>query len=402
MMIGGGPSTDRSHIPLTRCFARRCRSSRTSSPMRRTSSPLRRGEPAIWPSAITSPATTSPGLGAPTLLGRPILPDDDSPARPRGRGADSPILGPAIRFRSRRAEPGDPSEPRTAHSSGRHAAVLSGAAAGPRDRSVRPISMVAGSGPAYYSLAAPDVWWVQVFARLKPGISEQAATAAMQQVFARHIEAVRRFGRQRAKDAAPRAGAWRPGRGSAARVDRKRDLHSRGRSGDRSADCVRKSRKSAAGTIQRPQQRNRDTRFHRGEPRTAAAADARRKFFAGRHGRSGRTAACKATVPGDARSFFGNGCVGSGRAPRPSYAGFTFAISIGTGLLFGTLPAWRAAQVNPAPALKETASIAAGAERSCCGARPRVVSNRALPGAGDRHGPVRANAAEPGGGRPGF
>ena len=40
-----------------------------------------------------------------------------------------------------------------------------------------PISTVAETGPSYYDLNAPDVWWVQVFARIRPGVSDGAGAA---------------------------------------------------------------------------------------------------------------------------------------------------------------------------------------------------------------------------------
>jgi predicted permease len=50
-----------------------------------------------------------------------------------------------------------------------------------------PMSMVPATAPPYYSLA-PDYWWVQIFARLRPGASEETATAAVEATLAHHIE----------------------------------------------------------------------------------------------------------------------------------------------------------------------------------------------------------------------
>ena len=51
-----------------------------------------------------------------------------------------------------------------------------------------PMTMAADLSPRRFSLAKPDVWWVQTFGRLRAGASEQAAQAAAQAALAHVVE----------------------------------------------------------------------------------------------------------------------------------------------------------------------------------------------------------------------
>jgi predicted permease len=51
-----------------------------------------------------------------------------------------------------------------------------------------PMSMVPETAPPYYRLRDPQDWWVEIFGRLRPGASEDAAAAAVQAALAHQIE----------------------------------------------------------------------------------------------------------------------------------------------------------------------------------------------------------------------
>ena len=128
------------------------------------------------------------GLGAQALLGRAILPDDDQPSSPhvavlthlywtRRFGGDPAVVGRLIQVNR---------EPVTVV--GVMPPAFQGLLPGREVDLFLPMSAVPATGPKYYSIAAPDIWWVQIFGRLKPGVPDQAAAAAIQAVLAHHIE----------------------------------------------------------------------------------------------------------------------------------------------------------------------------------------------------------------------
>lgn len=51
-----------------------------------------------------------------------------------------------------------------------------------------PMAMVPATAPKYFSLAAPDFWWVQIFGRLKPGVADESAASAIQAALAHEME----------------------------------------------------------------------------------------------------------------------------------------------------------------------------------------------------------------------
>src|SRR5690348_819 len=128
------------------------------------------------------------GLGVQTLLGRPILDDDDAPGKAgvvvltyryweKRFGLDATIVGRDIAVNQK---------PYTV------VGVLRPAFQGLYPGSVLdifvPIARNAEIGSPWYSMTAPDIWWVQLFARLRPGVSDDAAAAAVRAIMTHEIE----------------------------------------------------------------------------------------------------------------------------------------------------------------------------------------------------------------------
>ncbi len=128
------------------------------------------------------------GLGAQPLIGRPILPEDDAGSNPRVAvlthaywsrrfGADPGVVGRVVQVNRKPVTVVGVMPP-----------SFQGLMPGRAIDLFVPMAMVPETGPPYYTLSGPDVWWVQIFGRLKPGISEETATAAVQAALARQIE----------------------------------------------------------------------------------------------------------------------------------------------------------------------------------------------------------------------
>jgi len=118
------------------------------------------------------------GLGAVPILGRAIVTDDDAPGKPpvvvlsyrywqKRFGADPSILNQAVSINQR-----------TATVVGVMPPLFQGLYPGAEVDVFVPMSAVA-AGERYYSLSDPFNWWVQVFGRLRPGVSDSAATQAV-------------------------------------------------------------------------------------------------------------------------------------------------------------------------------------------------------------------------------
>lgn len=129
------------------------------------------------------------GLGAQPLIGRPILADDDAPGRSRVAvltyrywekrfGLDPGVIGKEILLN--RAPVTVVGVMRPAFQGLYPGAVV--------DLFV-PMTMDSEIGPRWFSMTRPDNWWVQIFGRLRPGASEQAAEAALQAILAHALEA---------------------------------------------------------------------------------------------------------------------------------------------------------------------------------------------------------------------
>jgi predicted permease len=300
------------------------------------------------------------GLGAPALIGRPILPEDDTTAGPR-------VAVLTYQYWSRRFG-SDPAVLNRVIQVNREAVTVVGVMP-PSFQGLEPgravdlfvpMSMVPGTGPSYYSLAAPDFWWVQIFGRLKPGVSEQAGTAALQQIFTRHIEAYSRSGATASR--AP-AIVLEPG--------------------DRGVSLLRGSIGKAiyllaavAGIVlliacanlanlllARYGARTREIAIRvsigasRGRLLRQMLAES---FLLAGMGAAAGLLLAKPLFRVMLNLFSGTSVLGLDARLDIRTLGFTFAVSIATALLFGTLPAWRATRANAAPGLKESAAIASG------------------------------------------
>ncbi|MGH9584897.1 MAG: ABC transporter permease, partial [Bryobacteraceae bacterium] len=128
------------------------------------------------------------GLGAQPFIGRPILPSDDASSKPgvavltyrywsRRFGSDPGIVGRVLAINR---------VPVTVV--GVMPPSFQGLMPGRAIDLFVPMSMVPKTAASYYSLAAPDFWWVQIFGRIKPGVSDQSAATAVQAALMHEIE----------------------------------------------------------------------------------------------------------------------------------------------------------------------------------------------------------------------
>ena len=129
------------------------------------------------------------GLGARPILGRPILPDDDAPGRPGVAvlsheywsahfAADPGVLNTVLLLNRRPVTVVGVMPP-----------AFQGLLPGRAVDLFVPMSMVPETAPPYYRLEDPRDWWVEIFGRLRPGVSADAAAAAVQSALAHEIEA---------------------------------------------------------------------------------------------------------------------------------------------------------------------------------------------------------------------
>jgi predicted permease len=144
------------------------------------------------------------GLGTRTLIGRPILPEDDAPGRPG-------VVVLTYRYWEKRFVLDPAVVGRTITLNNRPVTVL-----GVTERAFQglysweavdlfvPLAMDAEIGPKFYSLTQPDNWWVQIFGRLRPGASDHSAAAALKATLGHTVE-------QFAKTAVSPAVLLRPG-----------------------------------------------------------------------------------------------------------------------------------------------------------------------------------------------
>lgn len=127
------------------------------------------------------------GLGAQPLIGRPILREDDSASKPpvavlthaywdKRFGADPHVVGSVIRVNRKEVTVIGVMRP-----------SFQGLEPGRAIDLFVPMSMVPETA-VWYNFTAPDNWWVEIFGRLKPGISDEAATAALQAALTHQVE----------------------------------------------------------------------------------------------------------------------------------------------------------------------------------------------------------------------
>jgi predicted permease len=118
------------------------------------------------------------GLGVQPLIGRQILPEDDAPGGPRVAtitwrywkrrfGGDPGVVGRAIVVNQR-----------SLTISGVMPPGFQGLHPGKGTDLFVPMAMVEEMQP-WYSRAQADNWWVQIFGRLKPGVTDEQAAAAL-------------------------------------------------------------------------------------------------------------------------------------------------------------------------------------------------------------------------------
>jgi predicted permease len=128
------------------------------------------------------------GLGARPMLGRPILPEDDAPGRPgvavlsheywSGHlAADPGVLNQVLLLNRRPVTVIGVMPP-----------AFQGLLPGRAVDLFVPMSMVPETAPPYYRLEDPQDWWVEIFGRLRPGVSAGAGAAAMQAALTHQIE----------------------------------------------------------------------------------------------------------------------------------------------------------------------------------------------------------------------
>ncbi len=300
------------------------------------------------------------GLGAQAWIGRSLLPSDDNPSSPRVAvltyrywsrrlGSDPGIVGRAIEVDR---------EPVTVV--GVMPPSFQGLEPGRAIDLFVPLSMLPETGPPYYSLAAPNFWWVQIFGRLKPGVSEETAAEAAQAALAHHIESYAGSG---ARGASAMKVVLEPG--------------------NRGVGLLRGSIQTsiyilaaAAGLVLLIACINLANLLLARYPAPARESAVRISLGASR-GRLVRQMLTESLLLAGmgagaglllARpairlllNFFG------GRTPlglNPQLdtraLGFTLAVSMVTALLFGTVPAWRATRFHPGMGLKESPAAGTG------------------------------------------
>lgn len=128
------------------------------------------------------------GLGARPVLGRPILPDDDAAGRPGVAvlsneywsahfAADPGVLNRVLLLNRRPVTVIGVMPP-----------AFQGLLPGRAVDLFVPMSMVPETAPPYYRLDDPHYWWVEIFGRLRPGASADTAAAAVQAVLTHQVE----------------------------------------------------------------------------------------------------------------------------------------------------------------------------------------------------------------------
>ncbi len=119
------------------------------------------------------------GLGVQPVVGRPLLPSDDQPSGPRAVvlawrywekrfGADPTVVGRQITVNQQSVTIAGIAPP-----------AFQGVLPGSGVDLFLPIAMVEELGSRWYSRTQPDNWWVQIFGRIKPGVSDDEAASAV-------------------------------------------------------------------------------------------------------------------------------------------------------------------------------------------------------------------------------
>jgi predicted permease len=119
------------------------------------------------------------GLGVQPLIGRPILPEDEAPGAPRivvlthrywekRFGLDAAVIGREIVVNQRPVTVAGVMPPN-----------FQGLYPGAEVDLFVPLATVDEMGTAWYSKTHPDNWWVQIFGRLNPGVSDIETASAV-------------------------------------------------------------------------------------------------------------------------------------------------------------------------------------------------------------------------------
>jgi len=299
------------------------------------------------------------GLGAQPFIGRPLLPDDDAPGRPRAAvltyrywetrfGLDPGVIGKEILVNRVPVTVVGVMQP-----------AFQGVYPGRSLDFFVPMAMDAEVGPRWYSLTEPDSWWVQVFGRLRPGASERAAEAALQATLGHANEAF-------APNWKTPAVLLRPGARGVGNL--------RARSFDtlRIVICVVAlvlliaCLNLANLLVARSAARRREIAVRlsigAGTGRLIRQLVTESLLLAGAGGAVGLLIAYPLlTIL--LRLISRSEALGIDARIDIRALGFTIGASLLAGLLFGTLPAWRATRVSLTPALKEGTLGATGSPR---------------------------------------
>jgi predicted permease len=292
------------------------------------------------------------GLGAQPLIGRAIVADDDTPGSARvvvlshlywerRFGGDPSIIGSVLQVNRR---------PVTVV--GVMPRGFQGLQPGPAVDVFVPMSM-APETAHYYSLTAPDNWWVEIFGRLKPGIAEAAAREAIEASLAGQIESY--------AGVAARGGSVKivlePGGGGIALL--RGSLQTTIFILTAAAvlilliACLNLANLLLARYAARAKEIAVRVSIGASRARLLRQMLTESLLVAGAGAAAGLLLA-NAAIPFMLAFFGGTGPLGLDARLDPRALAFTFATAILTALLFGILPAWRASRIDAGPSLKET------------------------------------------------
>ncbi len=299
------------------------------------------------------------GLGAQPLIGRPILPEDDAAGRPvvavltyryweKRFALDPTVIGHAIAVNQRPVTVVGVMPP-----------AFQGLYPWQAVELFIPITSVAEMRHPWFFLTQPNSWWVQIFGRLRPSASDQAAAAALKATLGHTIE-------QFAKNAEVPTVLLRPG---ARGVGMFRESVSRSLAILSTVvglilliACTNLANLLVARSAARVREIAVRLSIGAGVGRLIRQLLTESLLLAGAGGLLGVVLArplLQAML----------GFVGAGGYDTPALdarvdlrtLAFTAGVSLFAGLLFGLLPAWRATRVNLAPTLKSGGTAGMGA-----------------------------------------
>ena len=340
-------------------------------------------------------------LGVPAVLGRTIGPDDDQVANgqavamlshgywERRFGRDPEVVGGTIRLSGQVFTIIGVSPPE-----------FFGADVGTAPDVFVPLTMQPTVMPAYENLLENPIVnrsWVQILARTRPGFTAEQAAATLDGILRAHEPPPPPGVRTDAKGGARHRRVWRSPPPIPSRLCVVSSPSRSSSCSAPSASCLLTACANTAGLL-----------LARGAARRPEYA-MRLALGAGRHrlvrqlliesltlavlgGACGVLLAYGATRLLVVAMSIGRTPLVLDLSPNLRILAFTAVVSVVTGLLFGLLPAWRATQVDPAPALKNVRSSLTRSLRP--GRIPRDRAARALTGADRRRRTLRAHAAE--------